>query len=146
VRTISYEHSAAYKEGSIPNKAKGNGARTERKDCSHEHQHEAGKDQGSQPELPMEASAMKKALVELGTMFGKVNIELGFAKKEMACGKLGPEDFSDISLLLRNIMLPIVGMTTFIDIIQFIKKNLSAKRLLGSRSTVEAVGKLETEE
>jgi Putative ER transporter, 6TM, N-terminal len=94
----------------------------------------------------MEASAMKKALVELGTLFGKVNIELGFAKKEMAYGKLGPEDFSDISLLLRNIMLPIFGMTTFIDIIQFIKKKLSAKRLLGSSDTIEVVGKLEIEE
>lgn len=132
MRTISYEHGAAYKEASIPHKAKENATRTERKDCSRKHQHEAGKDQCSQPELPMEASAMKKALVELGTVFGKVNIELGFAKKEMAYGKLGPEDFSDISLLLRNIMLPIVDMTTFIDIIQFIKK-LSAKRLLRSR-------------
>jgi Putative ER transporter, 6TM, N-terminal len=97
--------------------------------------------------LPAEAAVMKKALIEVGALFGKIHMELGFAKKEMAYGKLGCEDLANISLHLRDIMLPVVGMTTFIDILASVKdKGTSAQTLLESADTVEAVRKLEIEE
>jgi Putative ER transporter, 6TM, N-terminal len=100
-----------------------------------------------QSEMSAEATAMKKALFDVGTLFGKIHLELGFAKRELAYGKLCPDDFKQISLLLRNIMLPIVGMTTFIDILESVKnRKLSERTLLDSEGTVEAIEKIQTEE
>ena len=97
--------------------------------------------------LSTEAQAMKSNLFQLGALFGKVQVEIGFAKKEFAYGKLGPTEFNDITMLIRDIMLPTIGMTTFIDILQSVReRNSTEKALFKSEDTIEAIRKLESEE
>jgi hypothetical protein len=97
--------------------------------------------------LSAEAAAMKGALFQIGALFGKLHVEVGFAKREIAFGKLCPEDFSKLTNHLRNTLLPIVGMTTFIDIVQSVKeKKISETELMKSADTVEAIKRLRSEE
>jgi hypothetical protein len=97
--------------------------------------------------LSAEAAAMKGALFKIGALFGKLHVEIGFAKREIAFGKLSPKDFSDITNHLRDILLPIVGMTTFIDIMQSVKaKKASEAELVESADTMEAIKRLRSEE
>lgn len=101
----------------------------------------------SDAKLSAEAAAMKGALFQIGSLFGKLHVEIGFAKREIAFGKLLPEDFSEITDHLRDILLPIVGMTTFIDIMQSMKeKKTSETELLESAETIEAIQQLRSEE
>src|ERR1700734_3281384 len=90
---------------------------------------------------------MKGALFRIAALFGKLHVEIGFAKREIAFGKLRPEDFSEITNHLRDILLPIVGMTTFIDIMQSVKekKTLEAE-LVESADTIKAIKRLRSEE
>ena len=97
--------------------------------------------------LSAEAATMKGLLFKIGALFGKLHVEVGFAKREIAFGKLGPEDFSEIIVRLRNILLPVIGMTTFIDILQSVKdKKKSAAELIESAETIEAIIVLRSEE
>jgi hypothetical protein len=97
--------------------------------------------------LSAEAAAMKGTLFQIGALFGKLHVEIGFAKREIAFGKLCPKDFSEITNHLRDILLPIVGMTTFIDIMQSVKaKNTSEAELIESAETIEAIKRLRSEE
>ena len=122
-------------------------AKTEADKDPHENRDKKRKIGESPSKLSPEAKTMKKALFEVGALFGKIHLELGFAKKELAYGKLGPDDLGDISSLLRNIMLPVVGMATFTDILETVKnKKLTEMGLLDSEGPSEAVKKLKTEE
>ena len=97
--------------------------------------------------LSAEATAMKQALYSIAALFGKLHLEISFAKKEIAYGKLCPEDFDKIISYLRNILLPVVGMTTFIDIMESVKqRNLAAEELMESSETMDAVRRLRSEE
>ena len=97
--------------------------------------------------LSAEAAAMKGVLFQIGALFGKLHVEVGFAKREIAFGKLRPEDFSEITNHLRDILLPIVGMTTFIDIMQSVKeKKKSEAELVESAETIEAIKRLRYDE
>jgi Putative ER transporter, 6TM, N-terminal/Fusaric acid resistance protein-like/Aromatic acid exporter family member 2 len=97
--------------------------------------------------LSAEATAMKAALFKIGALFGKLHVEIGFAKREVAFGKLSPKDFSEITNHLRDILLPIIGMATFIDIMQSVKaKNTSEAELMESADTIEAIKRLRSEE
>ena len=102
--------------------------------------------QQKESELSAEAKAMKVALFQIGALFGKTHLEIGFAKKEIAYGKLSPEDFEEILSHSREILLPIVGMTTFIDIMQSIKDRESTKDMVNKEETIEAIRGLQTEE
>ena len=66
--------------------------------------------------LSPEAKGLKGAIACLGALHSKLHIDLDFAKKEIAYGKLKAEDLSEIFGLLRDILLPIVGMGTVTDI------------------------------
>ena len=102
--------------------------------------------QQKESKLSAEAKAMKVALFQIGALFGKTHLEIGFAKKEMAYGKLSPEDFDEILSHSREILLPIVGMTTFIDIMQSIKERKSTEHMVDSEETIDAIRRLQTEE
>ena len=52
-------------------------------------------------QLSAEAATMKGVLFQIGALFGKIQAEIGFAKREVAFGKLLPEDFSEITSHLR---------------------------------------------
>ena len=94
-----------------------------------------------------EAQTMKKLMFELGALYGKIDLEMGFAKREAAYGKLKPKDLKKMAILARRILLPVAGMTTFIDIIESVKKHKKGNaNFVGSEETAAVVHQLQTEE
>ncbi|KAF2004289.1 hypothetical protein P154DRAFT_55930 [Amniculicola lignicola CBS 123094] len=61
-----------------------------------------------------------EALTTLTTAFtqlhGKLAGDLPFAKREFAYGKLTPEDFEGIFKHLRGIMIPLIGLSSLVDL------------------------------
>ena len=98
--------------------------------------------------LSAEAQALRDMRTALSGLFGKLNLELTFAKKEIAWGYLHPHNFDDLVDLLREIVLPIAGMTTFIDIMQSVKDNKIrlADAAPGDMETLAAIQRLEAQE
>lgn len=62
------------------------------------------------------AKAFKQKLAGLGALHAKVSTDLPFAKREVAFGKLGPDDLQETFRLLRLIMIPTVGLSCLADI------------------------------
>jgi Putative ER transporter, 6TM, N-terminal len=62
------------------------------------------------------ADAAKDAARKVSSMHAALSSELPFAKREVAYGKLGAGEFGDIFRHLRATMLPIVGLSTVVDV------------------------------
>jgi hypothetical protein len=95
-----------------------------------------------------EAQTQRNLRNALAGLFGKLNLELTFARKEIAWGHLAPHHFDQILGLLRDVLLPIAGMSTFIDIMQSVKDNKVrlAKSGTGDEDTLAAIQRLEAGE
>ncbi|KAL9073282.1 MAG: hypothetical protein Q9157_004813 [Trypethelium eluteriae] len=65
-----------------------------------------------------EAMAFKKAAEALAGLIAKLHGELPFAKREIAIGKLGPDDLNELLRLLREIMIPVLGLSSVADIFE----------------------------
>ncbi|KAA8650394.1 uncharacterized protein ATNIH1004_003078 [Aspergillus tanneri] len=65
-----------------------------------------------------EAAAIRAAVQKLTDLHGKLHGDLTFAKREIAIGNLGPDDLQAIFRHLRQIMIPIVGLSFVVDIFQ----------------------------
>ncbi|KAE9984928.1 hypothetical protein EG328_008126 [Venturia inaequalis] len=63
-----------------------------------------------------EAAGVRAAIGGITALHGKLQGDLPFAKREIALGKLGPDDLKDINKLIREIMLPIVGLGAIMDV------------------------------
>ena len=72
--------------------------------------------------LPPEAQKLKAATKGLGEIYGKLHGDLTFAKREIAYGKLDAKDLDDIVHRLRDILLPMLGMSSIVDIFERISK------------------------
>lgn len=70
----------------------------------------------AKPKGRPEAEAVKKIMAVITELHGKLHGDLPFAKREIAFGKLGPDDLAEIAKLLRGIMIPILGLSSIIDI------------------------------
>ncbi|KAK3334240.1 hypothetical protein B0T19DRAFT_148639 [Cercophora scortea] len=71
------------------------------------------------PKLTKEAKAAKaleEAGAQLRELSGKLQGDIPFAKRDVAWGKLDANDISDLFTLVRNTYIPVLGMTTIIDI------------------------------
>lgn len=66
---------------------------------------------GDQVPGSREADAFKARMQALVALQAKFHMDLPFAKREIALGKLGPDDLQQIQKLLRGVMLPIVGLS-----------------------------------
>ena len=64
-----------------------------------------------------EAQKLKAAVAGLSTLLGKVRADLTFAKREVAYGKLCGDDLGEVARILRNVTLPILGMSTLAEIV-----------------------------
>ena len=107
------------------------------------------KEDASEGEKSIEtkAAVMRGNVVALGGLFAKLRLEIGFAKKEMGYGKLKPADYSDIVSEIQNMLLPIVGMSTFMDIMQTVKtKRAFHEKAMQDDEAVRAIQELEAEE
>ncbi|KAI9671357.1 MAG: hypothetical protein M1831_004266 [Alyxoria varia] len=66
---------------------------------------------------------VKDAIAETRVQHGKLQADLTFAKRELAYAKLDGSDIAEISRLLRYIMVPIIGLGSFVDIFQRIAES-----------------------
>jgi hypothetical protein len=65
-----------------------------------------------------EAEAIRGAIRQITDLHAKLHGDLTFAKREVALGKLGPDDLQAIFRHLRQIMIPVVGLSFVVDIFQ----------------------------
>lgn len=63
-----------------------------------------------------ETEAIKRLTATFTQLHGKLHSDLPFAKREIAYGKLTPDDFEGISKHLRAVMLPMVGLGSLVDL------------------------------
>ena len=103
---------------------------------------------GKSSTLSSEARVIQNIRNQLAGLFGKLNLEFSFAKKEVAWGNLRPHHFTELFDLLREIILPIAGMSTFIDIMQSYKHNKTgaAEAKVAGDDSIAAIERLESEE
>ncbi|ETI21519.1 hypothetical protein G647_07866 [Cladophialophora carrionii CBS 160.54] len=93
------------------------------------------------------AQNLKVTIQKASQLFGQLKLEIGFAKKEVGWGKLQPDDFRQIWERLQHILLPVAGLSTFIDILQSVKRHKAeSENLISDLDAVEAIRKLEAEE
>ncbi|KAL2261295.1 hypothetical protein VTK26DRAFT_4454 [Humicola hyalothermophila] len=62
------------------------------------------------------AKNLEQAGAELKELMGKMHVDLPFAKRDIAWGKLDAKDLSEMFKLFRNVYIPLLGMNTILDI------------------------------
>ncbi|KAH6647237.1 hypothetical protein BKA67DRAFT_525068 [Truncatella angustata] len=73
-----------------------------------------------EPVTAAEATALKATIANIRQLAGKVQADLAFAKRDFSWGKHGASDLRDIFLNLRACLIPVVGISTVIDIFQVV--------------------------
>ncbi|OCK80397.1 MFS transporter [Lepidopterella palustris CBS 459.81] len=63
-----------------------------------------------------EVETLKTIISAISDLHGKLHSDLPFAKREIAYGKLGPDALTEISKHLRAIMIPMLGLSSLVDI------------------------------
>ena len=84
--------------------------------------HGKGKAAGSHASA--EAQRLKAATGALEDLYGKINADITFAKREVAWGKLDASDLDELLSLLQEILLPMTGMSSVADIFQRLAERL----------------------
>jgi hypothetical protein len=69
-------------------------------------------------ETKPEISNIKKMIGSIQELHGKLTADLPFAKREIAYGKLSPDDLEQIFKQLRAIMLPVMGLGSVMDLFE----------------------------
>ncbi|OIW22794.1 hypothetical protein CONLIGDRAFT_150020 [Coniochaeta ligniaria NRRL 30616] len=80
---------------------------------------EAGWEPDKQPSMTKEAAIakeLKAAIAQVREMAGKIQADIAFAKRDVAWGKLDAKDLGEIAKLLRNATIPVVGISSIMDI------------------------------
>lgn len=65
-----------------------------------------------------QAEALKAAIEGLKGLHGRLVVDLPFAKRETAWGKLDAKDLDEIFTFMRSILIPLVGLSTIVDIFE----------------------------
>ena len=69
-----------------------------------------------------EAEDLKKAAMEVAELQVQIHSELRYAKREISWAKLGAKDFGKVSRLLRDILIPVSGMESLVNVAHLIEK------------------------
>lgn len=64
------------------------------------------------------AKELKAAIAQCREISGKIQADITFAKRDVAWGKLDARDLGEIAKLLRNATIPVVGISSIMDIFQ----------------------------
>jgi hypothetical protein len=72
----------------------------------------------TKPKMKPEVAAIKKMVGSIQELHGKLTADLPFAKREIAYGKLSPDDLEAVFKQLRSIMLPILGLSSVMDLFE----------------------------
>ncbi|KAI7193921.1 hypothetical protein KC363_g2440 [Hortaea werneckii] len=65
-----------------------------------------------------EADTFKDKMRGLAALHAKTSTDLPFAKREVAIGRLGPDDLQKTFRMLRIVMLPVLGLSCMSDVFQ----------------------------
>ncbi len=65
-----------------------------------------------------QAEVLKASLAGIRALHGKLHGDMTFAKREMAWGKLNAKDLDEIFKLFQSILIPLIGMSTIMDIFE----------------------------
>jgi hypothetical protein len=76
------------------------------------------KDDKAKPKLKPEIEGIKKMIGGIQALHGKLTADLPFAKREIAYGKLKPDDLESIFKQLRAIMMPVLGLSSVMDLFE----------------------------
>jgi hypothetical protein len=76
------------------------------------------KDEKAKPKLKPEIENIKKMIGGIQELHGKLTADLPFAKREVAYGKLTPDDLEAIFKQLRAIMMPVLGLSSVMDLFE----------------------------
>jgi hypothetical protein len=68
--------------------------------------------------LKPEVESINKMVGSLQELHGKLTADLPFAKREIAYGKLSPDDLEAIFKQLRLIMMPVLGLSSVMDLFE----------------------------
>jgi hypothetical protein len=77
-----------------------------------------GNGKPKKPKAKPEIVAVKKMTAALQELHGKLNTDLPFAKREIAYGKLTPDDFESMFKHLRSILMPVIGLGSVMDLFE----------------------------
>ncbi|KAH7067574.1 hypothetical protein BKA63DRAFT_522397 [Paraphoma chrysanthemicola] len=72
----------------------------------------------TKPKLKPEVAAIKKTIGAIQELHGKLTADLPFGKREIAYGKLTPDDLEAMFKQLRFIMLPVLGLASVMDLFE----------------------------
>lgn len=75
-------------------------------------------DKERKPKAKPKVAAVKKMTAALQELHGKLTADLAFAKREVAYGKLTPDDFEAMFKHLRSILMPILGLGSVMDLFE----------------------------
>lgn len=75
-------------------------------------------DKESKPKEKPEVAAIKKLSGALQELHGKLTADLPFAKREIAYGKLTPDDLEGIFKHLRSLLQPVLGLGSVLDLFE----------------------------
>ena len=73
---------------------------------------------GEKPPRSPEATAFIEQIEGLSALQGKLATNLSFAKREVAIGKIGPDDLQQVFRLLRECLIPAIGLSCMSDIFE----------------------------
>ncbi|KAL8391772.1 hypothetical protein RB595_002109 [Gaeumannomyces hyphopodioides] len=59
---------------------------------------------------------LKRTVLQLRGLSGKLQSDIGFAKNEVGWGKLSPRDLGEVFKYFRAIFIPVMGMATIMDV------------------------------
>lgn len=77
------------------------------------------KDKGkTKRQVKPEIAAMKKMIGGIQELHGKLTADLPFAKREIAYGKMTPDELEAIFKQLRNLMMPVLGLSSVTDLFE----------------------------
>jgi len=65
-----------------------------------------------------QASAIKGIITGLAALHGKLSVDITLAKREIAIGKFGPDDIQEMFRRLRTLLLPIIGLSSVVDVFE----------------------------
>ena len=92
----------------------------------------AGKNKSSPAHNP-QAKALKSAIAGLTELHGKLHGDMPFGKRETDWGKLSAKDLDEIFALFRQIIIPLIGMSTITDIFERIAERRGWVKASNSR-------------
>lgn len=76
------------------------------------------KEKTAKPKIKPEIAAIKKMTGALQELHGKLTADLPFGKREIAYGKLTPDDLEAIFKHVRSVMMPVMGLGAMMDLFE----------------------------